>query len=291
MGPQLAPCRPHLGVVVESGRGAVEFSVRAFCGDFASISDKMNNKITLIAVAVAMGFGLVGCESSRYEPSTVLPGGQPALLPPQPQLAELELVARAAAQAPAPIEGEGWRTLFDGRSLTGWQVTDFKQGGGVEVRDGLLVFFKGDNFVGVNYTNEIPKTNYEFTVEAMRVAGEDFFCGLTFPVNDSFCSLIVGGWGGGLVGLSSLDGADASENETTQFVTFEKGRWYRIRLRVTEQKIEAWIEQKKVVDVNIVGRKISLRFGDIERSKPFGLASYSTSAAFRGLKLRAVPVP
>ncbi|MEI2725401.1 MAG: DUF1080 domain-containing protein [Verrucomicrobiota bacterium] len=251
----------------------------------------MNIKILWTAAALVVGVGLAGCESSRYEPATVLPGGQPAVLPPQPQLAEIELIAHAAAQPSAPIEGEGWRPLFDGRSLTGWKVTDFKQGGSVEVRDGLLVFFKGDNFVGVNCTNEIPKANYELTFEAMRLAGDDFFCGLTFPVNDSFCSLIVGGWGGGLVGLSNLDGADASENETTKFITFEKGRWYRVRLRVTEQKIEAWIEQKQVVDVNTVGRKVSLRFGDIERSKPFGLASWSTSAAFRGLKLRPVTAP
>lgn len=251
----------------------------------------MNYKISLGALAVVAGLGLAGCESSRYEPSTVLPSRQPALLPPQPQLAELETIAHAAGQPSAPIEGEGWRALFDGRSLAGWNVTDFKQGGRVEVRDGLLVFFQGDNFVGVNYTNEVPKANYELTLEGMRVAGDDFFCGLTFPVNDSFCSLILGGWGGGVVGLSNLDGADASENETTQFITFEKGRWYRIRLRVTEQKIEAWIEQKKVVDVNTVGRKVSLRFGDIERSKPLGLASWSTSAAFRGIKLRAVPAP
>ena len=266
-------------------------SGRAIVEDFARILSQMNNKILCAAIALVAGFGLAGCESSRYEPSTFQTGGQPALMPVQPKLAELEIIARAAAQPLTPTEGENWRALFDGRSLTGWQVTDFKQGGGVEVRDGLLVFFKGDNFVGVNCTSEIPKSNYEITLEAMRVAGDDFFCGLTFPVNDSFCSLIVGGWGGGLVGLSSLDGADASENETTKFITFEKGRWYRIRLRVTEQTIEAWVEQKKVADVNTVGRKISLRFGDIERSKPFGLASWSTSAAFRGIKLRAVTAP
>ncbi len=251
----------------------------------------MNNKILWAVIVLGAGFGLAGCESSRYEPSTVMPGGQPAILPVQPQLAELDIIAHAAAQPSAPPEGEGWRTLFDSRSLTGWKVTDFKQGGGVEVRDGLLVFLKGDNFVGVNGTNEIPKANYEITLEAMRVAGDDFFCGLTFPVNDSFCSLILGGWGGGVVGLSNIDGADASENETTKFITFEKGRWYRIRLRVTEQQIEAWVEQKKVVDVNTVGRKVALRFGDIERSKPFGLASWSTSAAFRNIKWRAVTAP
>jgi hypothetical protein len=234
---------------------------------------------------------LGGCESSRYEPFSGLPGAAPALPPIQPQATESQILSSAATQPEAPPVGDGWRTMFDGKSLAGWRVTDFQQGGSVEVRNGLLIFFKGDPFVGVNYTNEVPKMNYEVVLDAMSVSGGDFFCGLTFPVKDSFCSFIVGGWGGSVVGLSSLDGADASENETTQFVTFETGRWYRLRLRVTEHKIEAWIEQKKVVDVVITGRKVSLRVGDIMRSKPFGLASYSTSAAFRGIRIREVREP
>jgi hypothetical protein len=133
--------------------------------------------------------------------------------------------------------------------------------------------------------------NYEVTLEATRVAGDDFFCGLTFPVGDSFASLIVGGWGGTVVGISSIDGADASENETTRTMSFEKGRWYRIRLRVSEQKLEAWLDQKKIVNVTSVGHQFSLRPGDIKLSKPFGLASWATSAAFRDIKIRAVEGP
>src|SRR5207248_8556470 len=135
-----------------------------------------------------------------------------------------------------------------------------------------------------NWTNAFPKINYEFALDAMRVTGSDFFCGLTVPVGDSFCSLIVGGWGGSLVGISSLDGMDASENETSKFMNFEKGRWYRIRLRVRETKIEAWIDRQKLIDVDTTGRKISLRPGDIELSKPVGLASWQTTAVFREIR-------
>ncbi len=251
----------------------------------------MNHKFFPPALALACLFGLAGCESSRYEPATVLPASAPGILPVQPEPSEQQLLADAAKQPFTPPAGSDWRSLFDGKSLAGWRVTDFQEGGSVQVRDGLLLFLRGDPFVGVNCTETIPQINYEVSLDAMIVAGGDFFCGLTFPVGDSFCSLIVGGWGGSVVGLSSLDGYDASENETTQFITFEKGRWYRIRLRVSETKIEAWVEQKKVADVVTTGRKLSLRFGEIDKSKPFGLASYSTSAAYRGIEIRPVTGP
>ena len=67
---------------------------------------------------------------------------------------------------------------------------------------------------------------------------------------------------------------------------FDQNRWYRIRVRVTPAKIECWIDDKKVVNVALAGRKIGLRPGEIERSLPFGLAAWHTSAAWREIKLR-----
>ena len=64
-----------------------------------------------------------------------------------------------------------------------------------------------------------------------------------------------------------------------------------IRVRVTENKIEAWIEQKKVANVTTTGRKVSLRFGDIELSKPFGIASWDTGGAVREVKIRSISIP
>src|SRR5438034_124036 len=111
------------------------------------------------------------------------------------------------------------------------------------------------------------------------------------PVRDSFCSLIVGGWGGSLLGISSLDHMDASENETTKFMNFEQGRWYRIRLRVTERRIEVWVDKEKLVNVDISDKQISLRPGDIELSKPFGIAAWQTTAAVREIRMRSVAAP
>jgi hypothetical protein len=192
------------------------------------------------------------------------------------------LFAADAASTPAP----SWRSLFDGKTLTGWKITDFGGHGEVKVEDGRIVLGAGNDITGVNYTGELPKMNYEVELEASRVEGSDFFCGLTIPYGDTCCTFVVGGWGGTLVGLSSINGDDASENETTQFKKFENGHWYRVRVRVTPEKIEAWLDNDQMVNVSTQGKKIGMRSGEIELSQPFGIASYRTDAALRGVKIR-----
>jgi hypothetical protein len=251
------------------------------------------NRNLLRGVLPAFAALLAGCASDQlqveFQPKPI--SVPPPTLAPPPRPTASEVLRQAAAQPSAPFAGEGWRSLSDGKTLTGWRVTAFAGAGQVECRDGLIALWMGDPFTGIGWTNEPPEMDYEIALDAMRVDGADFFCGLTFPVRDSNCSLIVGGWGGAIVGLSSLDGMDASENETTRFVNFERGRWYRIRLRVTEAKVEAWIDEQKVVDVEITGRRISVRAGDIEQSKPLGIASWMTAAALREIKLRRVSGP
>jgi hypothetical protein len=217
-------------------------------------------------------------------PQTAKPAPQPAVRHEEPKIT----LPPSAAQPPAPFEGEGWQAMFDGQSLAGWRETPFAGHGEAHCQAGVMVLNMGDPFTGINWTNEFPKMNYEVALDAMRVMGSDFFCGLTVPVGDTFCSLIVGGWGGSLVGISSLDGTDASENETTKFSNFESGRWYRVRLRVTEKRIEGWIDKEKLVDVVTTGKRISVRPGDIELSEPFGLAAWQTAAALREIKFRRV---
>jgi hypothetical protein len=121
----------------------------------------------------------------------------------------------------------------------------------------------------------------------MRVVGGDFFCGLTFPVKTSHCSLIVGGWAGPVVGLSSLDGLDASENETSTLRRFASNQWYTIRVRVTDPRIQAWIDDESVVDVETAGRRISVR-AELLDSRPLGIASWRTRAALRQIRLRTL---
>ncbi len=250
-------------------------------------------KIRLTAVSLLLawcgsqaGLTLAQTTSSATVISNPTSGSEPA-----PKAETRNGLPPGISKPPAPFEGQGWESLFNGRDLTGWRKTDFAGTGDVKVRAGVVLLNMGDPFTGINYTNEFPKMNYEVALDAMRIMGTDFFCGLTVPVGDSYCSLIVGGWGGALVGISSLDDMDASENSTTTFHRFEKGRWYRIRLRITPGRIEGWIDKEKVVDVVTTGTRISLRPGDIELSKPFGIASWETGAALREIKMRRVDKP
>lgn len=240
----------------------------------------------------------------RMEPPPV-PAEPPAPVAPQPfqepvpTIAPVEaepevpdpISAEALAKTPAPFEGEGWEAMFNGDTLTGWREVDFAGRGEVEVRSGVVRLHMGQPFTGIQYTNPFPRMNFEIAFDAMRFMGNDFFCGLTVPVGESHCSLILGGWGGGLVGISSLDGMDAAENETTKFVNFERGRWYRIRMRVTEHRLEAWVEDEKKVDVYTKDRRVSMRPGEIEMLAPMGIASWQTGGALREIRMRKVTGP
>ncbi len=208
--------------------------------------------------------------------------------------AGLTLVAVAGfsvfAAAPADPRAEA---LFDGRSLAGWVPSGFEGERGVRLeRDfepgrAAIVIEAGTTLAGITSTlgSRLPRMNYEVAFEAMRVAGGDFFGSLTFPVGNAACTLVLGGWGGPVVGLSNVDGIDASGNESTREREFADRRWYRVRVRVTADRVEAWIDADKVVDFPTAGRRLSLRPGDIQKSLPLGISSYMTKAAVRGITL------
>ncbi len=183
-------------------------------------------------------------------------------------------------------------SLFNGKNLAGWRVIDkfdFEKHGKIEAVKGEIILGKGRPASGIVYTKKTPRINYEITLEAKRVEGDDFFCGLTFPVGKAYCTLIIGGWGGGVTGLSNIDDMSAVENETTGFVEFKRNRWYAIRLRVTDKAIAAWVDKEQIADVKTDDRKFSI-WWEQEPVRPLGIATWNTKAALRNLKLRALEV-
>lgn len=174
--------------------------------------------------------------------------------------------------------------LFNGQNLDGWEITNFGPQGPVSVSGDAVILGMGDGCTGITWKGDFPVSGYEITLEAKRVEGNDFFCGLTFPAGDMPCTLIVGGWGGTVVGLSSINGSDASENETTRLMSFQKDTWYHIGLKVADGKIVARIDSTNVVDFTIGTKKLSVR-PEVELSRPFGIASWRTTAAVRNIRL------
>jgi hypothetical protein len=204
-------------------------------------------------------------------------------------LALLALAAGGVANAQSqPTE---WQPMFDGKTLQGWRETAYTERGKVSVEKGTIVLGRGAPLTGVNWTGAFPRTNYELRFEGSRLQGNDFFAALTFPAGNSFCTWVTGGWGGDIVGLSSIDGWDASDNETRTYFNFQEGRWYALRLRVTDDRIMAWIDDKPVVDVNVEGRSLSLYYGETKLSAPLGFASYRTTGGLRKIEYRLLRNP
>lgn len=157
--------------------------------------------------------------------------------------------------------------------------------GEVHVENGQLILEAGETVTGVTWKGQPPRSNYELALEAMRLDGIDFFATTTFPVGEQYCSLVVGGWGGVVVGLSNVDTFDASENDTTRFLSLDDRKWHRVRIRVTDAKIQAWINDKPVVDLARRGHEFEVRV-EVDLSRPLGISTWQTTGAVRHIRLR-----
>jgi hypothetical protein len=178
--------------------------------------------------------------------------------------------------------------LFNGRDLAGWTVLKeehFASAGKVYASDGALHLEAGRDMTGVTWTGRPPTDDYEIALQAMKVDGDDFFCGLTFPVGGEFATLIVGGFGGRVVGLSNVNGCAADQNETTKVMDFAKGRWYSIRLRVAGGYVEAWIDDEAVIELGRGDKKFSV-WAQQEPARPLGINTWCTHGAEREIVLR-----
>jgi len=258
--------------------------------------------------------GLLAAEEDQ--PAAEVPSPSPSDLPPKPQepaaQAETEQAQPAVESCCQPCKRRcrrccrvrrlrrrcccnaseqpkedpyAWKDLFDGKTLKGWKVPNFGGQGEVKVKDGMIIMETGNMMTGITYTGEVPRENYELYLEGMRIEGSDFFCTTTFPVGKDPCTLVVGGWGGTVVGLSNVDFYDASDNPTTTFMDFKDNRWYKVRLRVSSAKIEAWIDDQQVVNQVREGHKFDIRF-EVELCQPLGIATWCTTGAVRNIRIR-----
>lgn len=207
-------------------------------------------------------------------------------------LLALALVVAGCRTAPNAAAGEAapmpWQSLFDGTALGAWATTEFGGEGEVAVRDVRLQLGLGNPLTGATWRGPLPHGDYELELLARRELGNDFFCGLTFPVGAGHLTLVLGGWGGSVCGLSSLDGLDASRNATRTLRHFAAGRDYRIHLTVRTDRIAVLVDGEPLLAIDPRRHALSLR-PEVELSRPLGLASFATAASFAELRWRPLP--
>lgn len=252
--------------------------------------DPATGKAALQRTTLALATSVAPASAAEVAPA---PPKAPEAKPADAKPAEAKPAGESkdAAPAPAAAANSDSIALFDGKTLGKWKKTAFGGEGDVFVdEDGNLEFGFGAVITGVHWGEAPPaKSTYEISLEAMKLDGNDFFIALTFPVKDSHGTFVVGGWGGGVVGISCVDDLNASENETMSIEGFEKDVWYKIRVRVADDRLQAWIDDDEMVSLDLEGRTISLLPGDIELSAPLGIAAYQTRAQYRNIVWKKLP--
>ena len=225
--------------------------------------------------------------TDAVEPETVVPEREKV----SPEETETPTVETPTA------EQEKWIPLFDGESTAGWSIPVYGGDGNVDVQEGNLVIGRGEMMTGIRYEKEFPKMNYEIRYEARRTQGYDFFAACTFPVKESFLTFVNGGWGGGLTGLSSIDGSDASENSFSTHHDYREKAWYRFRICVLDDKIQVWItdqdeegnwkEEESVIELETEDRGLSTRI-EMERYKPLAFCTWNAEGQLRKIEYRMI---
>ena len=72
-------------------------------------------------------------------------------------------------------------------------------------------------------------------------------------------------------------------------MAFKKNQWYRVRIRVTDAAIEAWIDDEQVVHQPRKGHKFGIR-SEVELCRPLGISTWITKGAVRNIRIRPLDV-
>ena len=195
-----------------------------------------------------------------------------------------KLRADDAAKAPEP-DADGYVSLFDGETLTGWhknpQPIGHGTGGLWTVEDGAIC---GEQDPPASGNGGILLTDqkfgdFELLLDMKPDWGPD--SGLFIRSNDQgqCIQMMVDYHEDGSVGHLYGEGTGGwSARPFDLNGTYDDG----------EAAGEG--DDKRIVNLETTGKKIGIR-ADIDASKPFGFASYQTRAALRDIRLKEVEGP
>ncbi|MGI9516504.1 MAG: 3-keto-disaccharide hydrolase [Pirellulaceae bacterium] len=181
-----------------------------------------------------------------------------------------------------------FQPLFDGQSLAGWKIADFGGRDDVEVRDGEIVVGMGYPLAGIIFDGDPPAVdNYVLELSACKREGTDFFCCVTFPVRDQSCSFVLGGWGGTVTGISSVNGELASDNATRTLRRYERDRWYHVRITVQGNQLVCHIDDEQVVDLDLQDVELTVHPA-LEHCQPFSICAFETRASWKDIRIARI---
>ena len=108
-------------------------------------------------------------------------------------------------------------------------------------------------------------------------------------MGDEYITFVNGGWAGAIVGLSNVDGHDASENATMFYHVFKDDRWYEFRVRVRTDRVRVWIDGRLVISQDRPGHTLVLRSGS-SPTKPLALFAWQSRSEIKAVTLRSLTV-
>jgi hypothetical protein len=166
-----------------------------------------------------------------------------------------------------------------------WRPFVFGGDGSFRVTPDELTLEPGAPLTGGVFAQQLPVAAYELAFSTRRLSGIDFFCGMTFPTLRGELTLVLGGWGGTVCGLSCLDGLDASENETRTLRRFPEGQDVHVLVRVEGERVIVFLDDAMFLDVDLQDRHVHVRT-EVEACRPFGFCCYLTTARLANLRWR-----
>jgi hypothetical protein len=201
-------------------------------------------------------------------------------------------VAPALRGGESPFAAGQWIFIFEGNHAATWKSLidyprDKPEPAQVRPVDGKVSMPEGWPYGAIKWAGEFPDENYEVELQARRTGGRDLFCGLLFPVGKSYLTFVMGAWNNNVVGCSMVDGMTAAENGTTVHMSFENDKWYAVRLRVSGNLVEVWIDGQQVLELERGEHRLS-SYPGLEQYAPFGLFTWSAAAEWSNLRVRVL---
>jgi hypothetical protein len=215
-------------------------------------------------------------------------------------------ISSPMSQAPSPMltaaeQADGWKLMFDGKSLAGWRgyKTEKPSGGWRADEGGLLVRLGGGgDLMTVEQYGDFDM-RFEWKITEYGNSGVIYRVGTTEPypwhTGPEYQILDNGRHPDGKNAITSA-GSNYAVNEPVKDVTRPVGQWNEGRIVARGNRIEHWLNGVKVVDYEIGSadwnaRVKASKFGKIPpyatvKSGHIALQDHESVVVYRNLKIK-----